>query len=355
MQGDRLNVRADALRDARLRGSLVAGEPVRVVEESGVWRLVEVQTARGSKVMGWVHGDFLTEAGADPAPAPSPQPVIRLGVNVLNRHDEVALPLAKLGCRFFMVVDNFGFASRLKDLYPDAMVMVRRFWNRQMPSIDAAIERMDGCRDPRLIYTGLNEGDECGQGGIGERIDVGEIRKRAEFDIALARRIREISGATYAAGTFSMGTPEFNSRAVCDAVRAWYAPHYNSGLIWWDYHTYSPRIDHIYREDDLVWYETRWRFLFEKCGFDPASVSRVVSGETGEDEGGVGGFEQHGRSGADIGAWGRKFVEAQGKPLVVDGRTYASPFVGAAIYQVGNREDWRGYNVEGRLGDVIWN
>jgi hypothetical protein len=79
-----------------------------------------------------------------------------------------------------MVLNNPGFASRLKNEYPDAIVMARRHWNKQMPSVDAAISGMDGCHDPRLIYTGINEGDECGQGGSGNNINVDEIRKRAE-------------------------------------------------------------------------------------------------------------------------------------------------------------------------------
>jgi hypothetical protein len=275
-------------------------------------------------------------------------------VNVLNRHEEVALPLAQRGCRFFMVLNNPGFASRLKNEYPDAIVMARRHWNKQMPSVDAAISGMDGCHDPRLIYTGINEGDECGQGGSGNNINVDEIRKRAEFDIALARKIKEISGAKYAAGTFSMGTPEFNSPAICDAIRALYAPHYNSGLIWWDHHLYSPLIDHIYLDNELQWFETRWQFLFTRCGFDPDSASRVICSETGEDEGGVGGFPAHGRNEDQVAGWGRRFIDTQSRPLVVGGAAYPSPFVGGAMFQVGNREDWNGYNVEGLLGKISW-
>lgn len=286
---------------------------------------------------GYSAARYLDIQGGAPSPAPS---TIRVGVNALNRHEEVCYAAAQKGCRFFMILNNPGFASTLKDRYPDATVMLRMYWDRHMPTVEGAITRMDGCRDARLIYTGLNEGDEVGQG------TVEQIRQRAEFDLALAKRIKEISGATYAAGTFSMGTPDFTKPQICSAIRALYAPAYNAGQIWWDHHLYSPRIDHVYQDGELQWYETRWQFLFTQCGFDPDSASRVVCSETGEDEGGLGGFPAHGRYGDDVAAWCRRFIEVQSRPLVVDGVSHPSPFVGGALFQVGNREDWMGYNVE---------
>ena len=360
-----LNVRAWAgVAPNNKIGLLADGDVVVVIGEdaSGWKKIALVDNAKGSKVNGWVSGVYLKQVTA-PAPTPSPQPNpvvqptpspfqreggVRLGVNVLNRHEEVALPLAQRGCRFFMVLNNPGFASRIKNEYPDATVMVRRHWNRQMPSVEAAIAGMEGCHDPRLIYTGINEGDEVGQG------TVEQIRQRAEFDIALARRIKEISGATYAAGTFSMGTPDFTQPQICSAIRALYAEAYNTGLIWWDHHLYSPVIDHIYLDNELQWFETRWQFLFTRCGFDPDSASRVICSETGEDEGGVGGFPAHGRNEDQVAAWGRRFVEVQSRPLVVGGVAHPSPFAGGAICQVGNRADWAGYNVEGLLGKMSW-
>lgn len=282
---------------------------------------------------------FSAPPPAPPVPAQPPARA-RLGVNALNRHEEVCYAAAQQGCRFFVVLDNPGFASALKDRCPDATVMVRAYWDRQMPSVEGAIARMDGCRDARLIYTGLNEGDEVGQG------KVEQIRQRAEFDLALARRIKEISGATYAAGTFSMGEPDFTNLLICSAIRALYAPAYNAGLIWWDHHLYSPRLDHVYQDDGLQWYETRWQFLFTQCGFDPDSPSRVVCSETGEDDGQRHGFAALGRSGDEVAAWGRRFVEVQSRPLVVDGVAHPSPFVGGALFQAGNREDWMGFNAE---------
>ncbi|HQV70607.1 MAG TPA: hypothetical protein PLJ62_12210 [Thermoflexales bacterium] len=297
---------------------------------------------------GYSAAQYLDINGSVPGQPPTG---IQMGINALNRHEEVCYPAAQLGCRFFIILNNPGFASTLKDRYPDATVMVRAYWDRHMPSVESAIAKMDGCRDARLIYTGLNEGDEVGQG------TVEQIRQRAEFDLALAGRIRQISGATYAAGTFSMGTPDFTKPQICSAIRALYAPAYNAGQIWWDHHLYSPRLDHIYQDNELQWYETRWQFLFTQCGFDPDSASRVICSETGEDEGGVGGFVAHGRTGDDVATWCRRFMEVQGRPLVVDGVSHPSPFVGGALFQAGNREDWMGYNVE-RYYDklaLVWN
>ena len=340
MGGDKLNVRASGAANGVLIGALAAGEAVTVLAQGNGWtQIALMDTAKGSAARGWVKSDFLQAAPASPSPAPTPTRA-RLGINALNRHEEVCYPAAQLGCRFFVILGNPGFASALKDRYPDATVMVRAYWNRQMPSVEGAIAQMDGCRDARLIYTGLNEGDEVGQG------TVEQIRQRAEFDLALAGRIKQIGGATYAAGTFSMGEPDFTNPQICSAIRALYAPAYNAGLIWWDHHLYSPSIAHIYQDDGLQWYETRWQFLFTQCGFDPRSKSRVVCSETGEDDGQRHGFAALGRSGDEVAAWGRRFVEVQSRPLVIDGVAHPSPFVGGALFQAGNREDWMGFNAE---------
>lgn len=333
-------------------GVLPVGSAIEVdqILESGnmSWATYPIATNGVVVGTGYSAAKYLDLQQIPPVEYPSK---VHVGVNALNRHEEVCYSAAQAGCRFFLILNNPGFASALKDKYPNAMVMVRMYWNHSMPSIDGAIGRMDGCRDPRLIYTGVNEGDEVGQG------TVEQIRQRAEFDIALARKIKSISGATYAAGTFSMGTPDFTQPQICSAIQALYAEAYNTGLIWWDHHLYSPRMDHIYQDDGLVWYETRWQFLFTRCGFDPDSKSRVVCSETGEDEGGLGGFPAHGRNGDDVAAWCRRFQHVQARPLVVDGVSYPSPFVGGALFQVGNREDWAGYNVERYYDKLagVWN
>lgn len=307
--------------------------------------LLAGQTAVGS---GFSAAEYLNVGTVVEPPPPPPPPASglpRVGVNALNRQAEVCAPALQRGCRFFLILNDPGFASKIKTDFPDSIVMVRAFWERRMPGIDEAINKLGGCGDSRLIYTGLNEADECPQ-------DADGIRRRAEFDVALATRIKQISGATYAAGTFSMGTPDFTDARINDVMRQVYAPHYNSGLMSWDHHLYSPTLDHVFQPAELIWFETRWRFLFTHCGFNPASPSRVYCSETGEDEGGVGGFPAHNRTPEQVAAWCREWQRQQAAPLVVDGVSHPSPFVGGAIFQVGNREDWAGYNVE-RFYDAL--
>lgn len=342
---DGLRVRStNSTAGARL-GLLPHATTVRIVETRDGWHRIALSAdcASDTTVSGWVSAAYVLTDTQPPLPPPQPPPTlaaaVRVGLNVLNRHNEVALPAAARGCRYFIVLDNPGLASRLKREYPDAVVMVRAYWNRRVPGVDEAIARLGGCGDPGLIYTGLNEGDECGQ-------DEDGIRRRAAFDAELARRIKQISGATYAAGTFSMGTPDFTRPSVCEVVREVYAPHYNSGLLSWDHHLYSPTMQFGTSAGiDPIWFETRWRFLFTHCGFDPASPSRVYCSETGVDEGGVGGFPAHWASDADVVRWAKWWREIQAEQLLGQ----SSPFVGGAIFQAGNREDWAGYNVEGHI------
>ena len=290
---------------------------------------------------------------------------VRVGLSVIYQRDSANLAV-QAGCRFFSIIGHVELASEIKAAYPDAIVMIRPYIDIRgtLPSAEYIISRLNGARDPGLIYTGINEADQIGQG-------TGDIRKRAQLDVDVAQRIKAISGAVYAAGSFSMGTPDFTNPGVCDEIRTYYAPHYNSGLLWWDNHLYSPNPSHIYREDiqtpiwngvpqvvvEHEWYETRWRFLFTRCGFDPNSTSRVVSSETGLDEGSVGGFVAHNSTNDDVLAWCKRFLQIESLPLVLNGVSYPSPFVGGAIFQIGEPTNWAGYDMTrylNTLRDSVW-
>ncbi|HEY3289653.1 MAG TPA: hypothetical protein VGK87_05955, partial [Anaerolineae bacterium] len=233
-----------------------------------------------------------------------------------------------------------------------------------LPDFSYILNQLEGAKDSRLIYTGINENEQIGA-------DPDSIRRRAAFDIEMANRIKAISGATYAAGTFSMGAPDFTNPDVCAAIQQYYAPAYNSGLIWWDEHLYSPNMQHIYRNDVQVqswngqkqviteyeWYEARWHFLFTRCGFDPKSPSRVICSETGVDEGGVGGFPAHHATDKDVLMWCKRFMQISALPLTINGTQYPTPFVGGAIFAVGDPVGWAGYDVssyEQAMGPDIW-
>jgi hypothetical protein len=128
---------------------------------------------------------------------------------------------------------------------------------------------------------------------------------------------------------------------------------------------------HIYREDTQTiiwngetqvivepeWFETRWHFYFTRCGFNPASPSRIVSAETGLDEGGVGGFAAHNATNQDVVSWINRYLAISNAPITVCGTQYPSPFAGASIFQYGDSIAWAGYDMArylSSLKDYIW-
>ena len=312
------------------------------------------------QLYGYIAGDHFV-GGLVPASTTTMQ----LGLSVVYSED-AARQAAQLGCRFFSIINNIDMAIRLKDSYPDATVIVRPGIDIRgsLPGIDYMLSRLGGAKDSRLIYSGINEADQIGQAAS-------NMSARSSFDAEMARRIKAISGATYAAGSFSMGTPDFTSTTLCSAVQKYYAPYYNAGLFWIDHHLYSPNASHIYRNDTQTitwggasqtiveheWYETRWHFFFRRCGFDPNSTSRIISSETGLDEGSVGGFAAHSCTSQDVLNWCNRFLEIQALPLKVGTTEYASPFVGGAIFQVGDPTSWAGYDMtryEAAMATDLW-
>ena len=317
-----------------------------------------LSTGSTEQLYGYVAGAHFV-GGLEPARTTS----IRLGVSVVFSEDS-AIQAAQKGCRFFSVINNVDMASRLKNAYPDAIIMVRPGLDVRgaLPSIDYVLSKLGGAKDSRLIYSGINEADQIGQGA-------NDMALRSSFDAEMARRIKSISGATYAAGSFSMGTPDFTSASVCSAIQQTYAPLYNSGLFWMDHHLYSPNMSHAYRTDtqsinwngsaqtvvEYEWFEARWRFFFRRCGFDPNSASRIISSETGVDEGSVGGFVAHNATSQDVVNWCNRFLEIQSLPIKIGNTEYPSPFFGGAIFQVGAPTAWAGYDVTRFEDDIAAN
>ncbi len=268
----------------------------------------------------------------------------RLGINALQNWQPARVE-AERGCKYFLLMNAFQEAGDLKRDFPNAVVMARRFFTPGVfPNVDQVIAGLEGANHGPLVYIGINEGDQIGQSGDA-------IKRRAELDVAVARRIKQINpGAIYAAGTFSMGTPDFTTDETNRLIREYYAPHYNSGLIAFDMHLYSPNMAHIDKPAEHIWFERRWEFLFTRCGFDP-TVRAIYSSELGLDEGGVGGFPAHGASADYFRDYCRKIVAVQNAALVVNGKSYASPMVGGAIFQLGGNGDtrWQGYDLNGYL------
>lgn len=344
-----LRVRAAPSTEATVIGVVQGGLTVEVLNVANNWASVALAvggaavTVEGTdqQAVGYMYAPSLDFGPYSPLP-PSPLAVtFRLGVHSMTNSRGV--DEANNGCKYVMMMNNLSAAAQLKQAHPDATTMVRYYFGTNVPSVDNALAALGGARNPGFVYTGLNEADALGQDGDA-------LRQRATFDVAMAKAIKQISGATYAAGSFSMGCPDFTNQQTCDIIREYYAPYYNTGLLKLDMHLYSPTMLHIQDDSALIWYERRWEFLFIKCGFDP-SVQGIYCSETGVDEGGRGGFPGHSASQADFNSWCTRFIEIQKRPLVVNSISYPSPIVGASIFQLGGNGDprWDVYDISGYL------
>ena len=348
---DLLRVRAQPSTDAPVLGMVSADSEVEVIDVANGWAMVALsaggasvrQEAADSPAVAYLFAEYLNLGGVVPQPVVGTS-AFKLGINALS-NTGLAMREADNGCKYFLIMDDFLGASELKQKHPDAVVMVRRYFGPGRPGADEVFRRIEGAANPNLVYIGTNEADQYGQEGE-------DLRERAHFDVELAQRIKAASGATYAAGTISMGCPDFTNARTCEIIREVYAPHYNSGLMGFDMHLYSPNMQHIDQPNEWQWFERRWEFLFTKCGFDP-TVRAIYSSETGVDEGSVGGFSAHTATQEQFHYWCNKFTEVQQMPLIVNGQAYPSPAVGGAIFQLGGNNDsrWRGYDIQDYLGE----
>lgn len=323
--------------------------------------------------------DIVKTLSVEVAPKPPVVVVAQIGMNTLASGAAIRDAYNR-GCRFFTVMNDTDSANWAA-AQPNTIVIYRQWWANTLPSVDQAMTMLNVPRlDRRIIRIGINE---C------EGINGNDIRLHAAWDIELATRLKA-QGAEYAAGTFPMGTPDYTNSTICNDIRQYYAPAYNSGLIHWDHHTYSPNMRHIYQgmaspvpfamaphhwviktgkvgrdQHDATWmemeegpsvamattlsgqyteqdwFETRWHFNFTDCGFDVKSPSRVLSTETGMDEGGIGGFPAHQASSDDVVRWCRRYREISAAPV----NGYPSPYIGGAIFQLGDTARWGGYDM----------
>jgi hypothetical protein len=339
-----LRVRAAPNTQSASLGIVLSGQAVEVLNVANDWAAIQLQVGGApivtednrQPVAGYMFAPML-DFGTAPVQTQQAAAGMKLGVHSMSNGrgaDE-----ADRGCKFVLCMDNFEVAARIKDSHPDAVVMMRKYLGRNFPTVQQAMDGLRGAKDPRFVYTGINEADCCGHDGA-------DLRRRAAFDLEMAQAVKQASGAVYAAGTFAMGCPNFVSEDTCNIIREMYAPAYNSGQIAMDFHLYSPTMAHIDDAGGWIWYERRWEFLFSKCGFDPR-VRGIYCSETGVDEMGAGGFPGHGASDEAFRHYCSRFIAAQEKPLVVDGQTYPSPFIGAAIFQLGGNGDpkWDAYEI----------
>lgn len=339
VNGYTANVRAGPQTTFPTVGGLRQGDVVEVASIQNGWAALKVQWAPSQK--GWI-GLYIFAGLLDPIDTAPVQPSssLALGVNVLGNHRPIVDQLLGSGCPSYVIFQAPDVASYVKDRNPNAVVIVRPWLNNAVPTIDRYLELVGGAKDPRLIYTCFNEGDELDQ----NRPDTLALRAKIELEYAAA--VRNASGATFAAGSFSVGNPDITNPRIADAIKSLYRDAFRDGTIWMDHHLYSPRLEHIYNVNDLQWYETRIVKYYELCGFDPQSLGKHICTETGEDEGGVGGFLQHSRTSTEVSSWARSFISAYQQPISVGGVSFKIPLVAANIFAAaGGSEKWKGYDI----------
>lgn len=336
---------------------------------------------------------------------PAQVQAVQVGYNVLANAGAGTMA-SGAGCKRYLVMENHDHAEWLAA--QGHTVMYRKWLNNVVPTPADMVGLMYGARNPAIIYTGINEGE----GGLGYN-SPDQIRNHADWDRQVAAICRQ-RGSKYAGLTMAVGNMDFNNPDICLAVKDYYAPAYNAGEMFIDYHSYSPNMSHIYsgasrtiltgmaRPGDRPrntgrmalwanrlfnrypfiqrgmatamgaipftvpetwWYEERWRFFFAMCGFLPTGAGLgIVSGETGVDEGGVGGFPAHGATATDVINWIRRFIYLQSQPIVINGVSYPSHYRFGCLFQAGdtgtNPGQWGGYNVlpytEAIMNSGIW-
>lgn len=276
------------------------------------------------------------QTGASPVDPPPPPPSTTrktgLGINAITGDMGPVNRALAAGATAISGINMFGQLSDLAAARQDLIVMARRYVS-SMPPADPDVV-FEGAGSPHLVYlTPLNECDNLCNG------TVEQIKERASYDGAMWAKMKA-KGRKYAGGGFSVGTTDYTNPAVVAAMRDYYAPLYNDGM-GFNYHLYSPWKGHAMD----IWYEFRWRFLFERCGFDPnPNLAGIYCDETGVDQGSVGGFSACQYTEAEVGAWCRQFLDLS----QADG--YGNMLRAAVIFQAGNDRTggggWAGYNVD---------
>ena len=275
---------------------------------------------------------YCNAAFTEPWVPPPPPPIVtgktRLGVNVITGDMGAAQRAIAAGCNAISLSNNFLGGSPVAE-NPGPTVMARGYVSGGVPPADPDF-LYEGAESANVVYlTPLNEQDVSAYG------TPQQIKDRAGFDGEMWRKMKA-KGRKYAGGGFSVGTPEFNDPAICQAIQTYYAPLYRDGMAI-NHHLYSPWVNHPMD----IWYEFRWRFFFERCGFDPSpALAGIYCDETGMDQGSVGGFPAVGFTPEQVGAWSRTFLDMS------QSNGYGNLLRAAAIFQAGNTTDWRGYNVD---------
>ena len=340
-----VNVRRDASTSNTPYGMVLSGTHIKVESINSGWAKVLIQAglagivdAQSNPVTGYMYAALLQEVVVPPTPPPAPAPITgkhSLGVNVIGQA-QIAKELSGVGCRAFVIVDNPGACESIKAAHPDAVVVNRR-WSNDPLNGQQQWDKFGASCNTGVINEIFNEADGSHSYGSVEQL---RLRIDQEFQYADIARSK---GALVALGCFSMGTPDFNNTAICEQMKR-YAARYNSDPgIYFSLHNYSPNMTHIDDDSGLIWYETRFKFLFEKCGFNPA-LRKIIATETGVDEGGVGGFPAHHATSAQFTHWCERYQKIIANTQVIASMIFA--------FTAGRDAKWAGYDIAAWQGEL---
>ena len=351
---------------------------------------------------GWCYAALIKVDQSPVVTPPAQTKPAGVGIHALSNIRAVQVAQAA-GCEVFTIMDKSLEAAQYatgdpRKWYPGCgypLVFYRQYHqpNPWSPAdMEAQLGGILAQNNPNVVITLGNEWD-IGIPGAGD--SAAGMAQFCDWTIDIVGRLAKRGYKNVAWLTSSMGTPDFTRQDVCDVIKAKIAPLVNSGVIGWtDMHLYSPDKTWIYKGlaqsalfgpeqhrvmkvgrdlhdavvGDIVtertavsyataftdspsaqdWFETRWHFLYTRCGFDPKSGHRIISTECGVDEGGVGGFPAHSMSNQEVVAYTRRFIQLQSAPIVVNGQSYPSPFVAGTYFQGDpTSAQWAGYRVDG--------
>lgn len=323
-------------------GELASGTSVATQGQQNGWTQVSVS--------GWVRSDLIAPDAPAPAPVPAPHPwhhaKYLLGVNCLNDHAAGMDALAK-GCRSVLFMDGLLASIQAAKAYPDAMILNRSWFQNTPDPTWLADHHGAGLMDvpTNMWSTCANEQDWIGYG------TPDDIRKRFDFERTFARALwARNPGRRVVIGEFSHGTPDVLNidivRTMRDTYFAFAKENPDRVRIGWHLYTKGRRFTSHPQQADgepiaPEWYEGRDASFWKLCGADPRV--RHMCGETGV-ESLNGGMNHAGYTSMQFREWCNWWLEyRRNQPVAMDA---------ACLFQLGNHQGWKGYDVRPYLGEL---
>ena len=303
-------------------GEVYSGTEVKTGEKKSGWTYVALE--------GWIRSDLIVEDAPIPvAPHPWHHPKYLLGVSCLNDHVAGMDALSK-GCRSVLFMDGLMAAIQAAKAYPDAVIFNRSWFQHAPDPVWLADHHGAGLKDipSNLWSTCANECDWICYG------TPEELRRRFEYERAFCLALwAKNPNRKVIIGEFSHGTPDVLNVDIVRTFRDTYykfaAENASRIRIGWHLYTKGRRFERHPQQLDgppiaPEWYEGR-----DMCG------------ETGVESAG-GGFAHAGYNTTQFKEWCNWWLEYR--------RNQPVPMDAACIFQLGNHQGWRGYNVASHIG-----